>query len=208
MDILELLGHIGKTEEKDKISYSAGVVMALSLRDIGFEEIKYEDYVDGMKSVFEKSAEKISPKRSIEIFNNYVALLQEELKVKNAEIGKVFLEKNAKKEGVVTLSSGLQYEVLVEGKGKTPKITDTVNVIYEGYLLNKDVFDSTKETGAQKMRVLQTLTGWQEALQLMPEGSRWKIYVPHDLAYGHIGAPPMIQPNATLVFIIEVLNIL
>lgn len=208
MDILELLGHIGKTEEKDKISYSAGVVMALSLRDIGFEEIKYEDYVDGMKSVFEKSAEKISPKRSIEIFNNYVALLQEELKVKNAEIGKAFLEKNAKKEGVVTLSSGLQYEVLVEGKGKTPKITDTVNVIYEGYLLNKDVFDSTKETGAQKMRVLQTLTGWQEALQLMHEGSRWKIYVPHDLAYGHIGAPPMIQPNATLVFIIEVLNIL
>lgn len=208
MDILELLGHIGKTEEKDKISYSAGVVMALSLRDIGFEEIKYEDYVDGMKSVFEKSAEKISPKRSIEIFNNYVALLQEELKVKNAEIGKVFLEKNAKKEGVVTLSSGLQYEVLVEGKGKTPKISDTVNVIYEGYLLNKDVFDSTKETGAQKMHVLQTLTGWQEALQLMPEGSRWKIYVPHDLAYGHIGAPPMIQPNATLVFIIEVLNIL
>lgn len=208
MDILELLGHIGKTEEKDKISYSAGVVMALSLKDIGFDEISYEDYVDGMKSVFEKSSEKISPKRSIEIFNNYVALLQEELKVKNAEIGKAFLEKNAKKEGVVTLSSGLQYEILLEGKGEKPKITDTVNVIYEGSLLNKNVFDSTKETGAQKMRVLQTLTGWQEALQLMPEGSRWKIYIPHDLAYGHIGAPPMIQPNSTLVFIIELLNIL
>lgn len=207
MDILELLGHIGKTEEKDKISYSAGVVMALSLKDIGFDEIKYEDYIDGMKSVFEKSAEKISPKRSIEIFNNYVALLQEELKVKNAETGKVFLEKNAEKEGVVTLSSGLQYEVLVEGKGNIPKITDTVNVLYEGYLLNKNVFDSTKETGPQKMRVLQTLTGWQEALQLMPEGSRWKVYIPHDLAYGHIGALPMIQPNSTLVFIIELLNI-
>lgn len=208
MDILELLGHIGKTEEKDKISYSAGVVMALSLKDIGFDEISYEDYVDGMKSVFEKSSEKISPKRSIEIFNNYVALLQEELKVKNAEIGKTFLEKNAKKEGVVTLSSGLQYEILLEGKGEKPKITDTVNVIYEGSLLNKNVFDSTKETGPQKMRVLQTLTGWQEALQLMPEGSRWKIYIPHDLAYGYIGAPPMIQPNSTLVFIIELLNIL
>ncbi|OIV39718.1 FKBP-type peptidyl-prolyl cis-trans isomerase [Flavobacterium johnsoniae] len=207
MDILELLGHIGKTEEKDKISYSAGVVMALSLKDIGFDEIKYEDYIDGMKSVFEKSAEKISPKRSIEIFNNYVALLQEELKVKNAETGKVFLEKNAEKEGVVTLSSGLQYEVLVEGNGNIPKITDTVNVLYEGYLLNKNVFDSTKETGPQKMRVLQTLTGWQEALQLMPEGSRWKVYIPHDLAYGPIGALPMIQPNSTLVFIIELLNI-
>lgn len=207
MDILELLGHIGKTEEKDKISYSAGVVMALSLKDIGFEEIMYEDFTDGMKSVFEKTSEKISPKRSIEIFNNYVALLQEELKVKNAEIGKAFLEKNAQKEGVVTLPSGLQYEVLAEGKGKLPKITDTVNVVYEGSLLNKSVFDSTKETGPQKMQVAQTLKGWQEALQLMPEGSRWKIYIPHDLAYSHIGAPPMIQPNSTLIFIIELLNI-
>jgi len=208
MDILELLGHIGKTEEKDKISYSAGVVMALSLQDIGFEEIRYEDYVDGMKAVFENTAEKISPKRSIEIFNNYVALLQEELKVKNAAIGKAFLEKNAKKEGIITLPSGLQYEILEEGKGKIPKITATVNVIYEGYLLNKNVFDSTKETGPQKMRLLQTIPGWQEALQLMPEGSRWKIYVPHDLAYAHIGAPPMIQPNSTLIFIIELLNII
>lgn len=207
MDILELLGNIGKTEEKDKISYSAGVVMAMSLKDIGFDEIKYEDYTDGMRSVLEKSTEKISPKRSIEIFNNYVALLQEELKVKNAAIGKAFLEKNAKREGIVTLASGLQYEILAEGRGQIPKITDTIDVIYEGYLLNKDVFDSTKETGPQKMRILQTLTGWQEALQLMPEGSRWKIYIPHGLAYGHIGAPPMIQPNSTLIFIIELLNI-
>ncbi len=207
MDILELLGHIGKTEEKDKISYSAGVVMALSLKDIGFEEIKYEDYVDGMKSVFDKSGEKISPKRSIDIFNNYVALLQEELKVKNAEIGTAFLAKNASKEGITVLPSGLQYEVLTEGNGIKPKITDTVNVIYEGYLINKDVFDSTKDTGPQKMRVLQTIKGWQEALQLMPEGSRWKIYIPHDLAYAEMGAPPIIQPNSTLVFIIELLNI-
>lgn len=208
MDILELLGHIGTTEEKDKISYSAGVVMALSLRDIGFEEIKYEDYVEGMKSVFEKKGEKISPKRSIEIFNNYVALLQEELKVKNAAIGNDFLAKNASKEGITTLPSGLQYEVLTEGNGNTPKITDTVSVIYEGYLLNKEVFDSTKDTGPQKMKVLQTIKGWQEALQLMPEGSRWKVYIPHDLAYAEMGAPPVIQPNSTLVFIIELLNIL
>ncbi|OXA93736.1 hypothetical protein B0A62_12645 [Flavobacterium hydatis] len=207
MDILELLGHVGKTEEKDKISYSAGVVMALSLKDIGFDEIKYEDFVDGMQSVFEKSNSKISPKRSIEIFNNYVALLQEELKISNAEIGKTFLDKNAKKEGIVSLPSGLQYEVLAEGNGNIPKRNDTVNVIYEGYLLNKNVFDSTKDSGAQQMKVLQTIAGWQEALQLMPEGSRWKVYIPHHLAYAEIGAPPMIQPNSTLVFIIELLNI-
>lgn len=208
MDILELLGHIGKTDEKDKISYSAGVVLALSLKDIGFDEIKYEDFIDGMKSVFEKSTEKISPKRSIEIFNNYVALLQEELKVKNAEIGAKFLAKNALKEGIISLPSGLQYEILADGKGKIPKLNDKVNVIYEGYLLNKNVFDSTKDSGPQQMQVSQTLQGWQEALQLMPEGSRWKIYIPHHLAYAEMGAPPMIQPNATLVFIIELLNII
>lgn len=208
MDILELLGHIGKTDEKDKISYSAGVVLALSLKDIGFDEIKYEDFIDGMKSVFEKSTEKISPKRSIEIFNNYVALLQEELKVKNAEIGAKFLAKNALKEGIISLPSGLQYEILADGKGKIPQLNDKVNVIYEGYLLNKNVFDSTKDCGPQQMQVSQTLQGWQEALQLMPEGSRWKVYIPHHLAYAEMGAPPMIQPNATLVFIIELLNII
>ncbi|MBA4154443.1 MAG: peptidylprolyl isomerase [Flavobacterium sp.] len=198
---------MGKTEEKDKISYSAGVVMALSLKDIGFEEIKYEDFVDGMQSIFEKSNSKISPKRSIEIFNNYVALLQEELKVKNAEIGKNFLEKNAKKDGIISLPSGLQFEILMEGNGNIPKSRDSVSVIYEGYLLNNNVFDSTKDTGAQQMRIAETLKGWQEVLQLMPEGSRWKVYIPHYLAYGEIGAPPMIQPNSTLVFIIELIKI-
>lgn len=207
MDILELLGHVGKTEEKDKISYSAGVVMAMSLKDIGFEELKYEDFVEGMQSILDNATAKISPKRSIEIFNNYVALLQEELKVKNTEIGAEFRTKNAEKSSVKTLESGLQYEIMEKGSGKIPTISDTVRVIYEGYLLNKDVFDSTKDSGPQQMKISQTIKGWQEALQLMPEGSRWRVTIPHDLAYGEIGAPPMIQPNSTLVFIIELLNI-
>ena len=207
MDILELLGHVGKTEEKDKISYSAGVVLAMSLKDIGFEELKYEDFVEGMQSILDNSNAKISPKRSIEIFNNYVALLQEELKVKNAKIGVDFLEENGKKSSVKTLESGLQYEIMEKGTGCLPTISDTVTVIYEGYLLNKDVFDTTKDSGPQQMKISQTIKGWQEVLQLMPVGSRWRVTIPHDLAYGEIGAPPMIQPNSTLVFIIELLNI-
>lgn len=207
MDILELLGHVGKTEEKDKISYSAGVVLAMSLRDIGFEELKYEDFVEGMQSILDNANAKISPKRSIEIFNNYVALLQEELKVKNAKIGADFLEENAKKSSVRTLESGLQYEIMEKGTGCIPTLSDTVTVIYEGYLLNKDVFDTTKDSGSQQMKISQTIKGWQEVLQLMPVGSRWRVTIPHDLAYGEIGAPPMIQPNSTLVFIIELLNI-
>lgn len=207
MNINELLGTIGKTDESDKISYSAGVIMAQSLKDIGFDEIKYDDYVEGMKSVFNDSYPKITQKRAIDIFQNYVALLQEDLKDKNAEFGKKFLEENAKKEGVITLESGLQFEILEQGTGDLPTINDTVKVIYEGSLLNKDVFDSTKDTGAIDLQLAETILAWQEALLLMPVGSRWKLYIPHHLAYGEFGAQPMIQPNSTLIFIIELLEI-
>jgi FKBP-type peptidyl-prolyl cis-trans isomerase FklB len=207
MNINELLGTIGKTEESDKISYSAGVIMAQSLKDIGFDEIKYDDYVEGMKSVFNDSYPKITQKQAIAIFQNYVALLQEDLKDKNAELGRLFLEENAKKEGVITLESGLQFEILVQGTGDVPTINDTVKVIYEGSLLNKDVFDSTKDTGAIDLQLAETILAWQEALLLMPVGSRWKLYIPHHLAYGEYGAPPMIQPNSALIFIIELIEI-
>ena len=207
MNINELLGTIGKTDESDKISYSAGVIMAQSLKDIGFDEIKYEDYIEGMKSVFNDSYPKITQKQAIAIFQNYVALLQEEQKDKNAELGKEFLAKNAQKEGVITLESGLQFEILVQGDGEIPTINDTVKVLYEGTLLNNDVFDSTKESGAIDMNISQTILAWQEALLLMPVGSRWKLYIPHYLAYGEYGAQPMIQPNSTLIFIIELLEI-
>jgi len=207
MNINELLGTIGKTEESDKISYSAGVIMAQSLKDIGFDEIKYDDYLEGMKSVFDNSYPKISQKQAIAIFQNYVALLQEDLKDRNAELGKLFLEENAKKEGVITLESGLQFEILEQGTGDIPTINDTVKVIYEGTLLNKDVFDSTKDTGAIDLQLAETILAWQEALLLMPVGSRWKLYIPHHLAYGEYGAQPMIQPNSTLIFIIELLEI-
>jgi FKBP-type peptidyl-prolyl cis-trans isomerase FklB len=207
MNINELLGTIGKTEESDKISYSAGVIMAQSLKDIGFDEIKYDDYLEGMKSVFDNSYSKITQKQAIAIFQNYVALLQEDLKDRNAELGKLFLKENAKKEGVITLESGLQFEILEQGTGEIPTINDTVKVIYEGSLLNKDVFDSTKDTGAIDLQLAETILAWQEALLLMPVGSRWKLYIPHHLAYGEYGAQPMIQPNSTLIFIIELLEI-
>lgn len=207
MNINELLGTIGKTDESDKISYSAGVIMAQSLKDIGFDEIKYDDYLEGMKSVFNDSYPKITQKQAIAIFQNYVALLQEDLKERNAELGKEFLNKNAQKEGVITLESGLQFEILVQGTGEIPTINDVVRVIYEGTLLSGDVFDSTKESGAIDMNVAQTILAWQEALLLMPVGSRWKLYIPHHLAYGEYGAQPMIQPNSTLIFIIELLEI-
>lgn len=203
MDIFDLLGKIDHTEDQDKVSYSAGVVLAMSLKDMGFEDLKYEDFTDGMKTVFNNDMGKISPKKAIDIFNNYVLLLRGEMLYKNAEEGQMFLEKNRENHKIIELESGLQYEILVEGNGNVPKITDRVEVEYEGYLLDKQVFDSTKDIGAQVFMVSEMIEGWKEVLTKMQEGSRWKVYIPPHLAYGENGAPPMIQPNATLVFIIE-----
>ena len=203
MDIYDLLGKIDHTEDEDKVSYSAGVVLAMSLRDMGFEEVKYEDFIDGMKTIFDKTTPKISPKKAIDIFNNYVLLLRGEMLQKNADEGQAFLEKNKENPKITELESGLQYEILVEGNGAVPKITDEVEVEYEGYLLDSQVFDSTKDVGAQVFKISEMIEGWKEVLTKMREGSRWKVYIPSHLAYGENGAPPMIQPNATLVFIIE-----
>lgn len=203
MDIYDLLGKIDHTEDQDKVSYSAGVVMAMSLKDMGFEDLKYDDFTEGMKTIFDKTTPKISPKKSIDIFNNYVTLLRHELSLKNEEEGKDFLEKNRENPKITELENGLQYEVLIQGNGEIPKITDAVEVEYEGYLLSSQVFDSTKDVGAQVFNIQEMILGWQEVLTRMQEGSRWKVYIPSHLAYGENGAPPMILPNATLVFIIE-----
>ena len=128
MDIYDLLGKIDHTEDQDKVSYSAGVVLAMSLKDMGFEDLKYDDFIDGMKTIFEKTTPKISPKKSIDIFNNYVLLLRGEMLQKNADEGQAFLEKNKENPKITELESGLQYEILVEGNGEIPKITDEVEV--------------------------------------------------------------------------------
>ena len=203
MDIYDLLGKIDHTEDQDKVSYSAGVVLAMSLKDMGFEDLKYDDFTEGMKTVFNNEMGKISPKKSIDIFNNYVMLLRQDLSMKNEEEGKALLEKNRENPKITELESGLQYEILVQGNGEIPKITDEVEVEYEGYLLDSQVFDSTKDVGAQVFNVSEMILGWQEVLTKMQEGSRWKVYIPSHLAYGENGASPMIQPNATLIFIIE-----
>ena len=203
MDIYDLLGKIDHTEDQDKVSYSAGVVLAMSLKDMGFEDLKYDDFTEGMKTVFNNEMGKISPKKSIDIFNNYVLLLRGEMLQKNADEGQLFLEKNRENPKITELESGLQYEILVEGDGEVPKITDEVEVEYEGYLLDSQVFDSTKDSGAQVFNVQEMIPGWQEILTRMQEGSRYKVYIPPHLAFGENGASPMIQPNATLIFIIE-----
>ncbi|KXK41853.1 MAG: Peptidylprolyl isomerase [Bacteroidetes bacterium OLB11] len=126
----------------------------------------------------------------------------------NLEAGLSFLEENKKKEGVVSLPSGLQYEVLQEGDGAKPKETDTVTCHYHGMLIDGKVFDSSVQRGIPASFPLnRVISGWTEALQLMNVGSKWRLYLPPHLAYGEQQAGPMIGPNSTLIFEVELLGI-
>ena len=126
----------------------------------------------------------------------------------SAAEGLAFLEENGKREGVVTLESGLQYEVLTAGEGAKPSAADSVTTHYEGRLIDETVFDSSYQRGEPATFPLNgVIKGWTEALQLMPVGSKWRLYLPPQIAYGERGAPPSIPPNATLVFDVELLEI-
>ena len=127
----------------------------------------------------------------------------------NAKAGRVYLEENAKKEGVKVLESGLQYKVEKEGTGATPKATDKVRVHYTGRTIDGKVFDSSEQRGTPaEFGVNQVIPGWVEALQLMKEGDRWQLTIPSDLAYGERGAGESIPPNSTLIFDVELLKVL
>ena len=124
------------------------------------------------------------------------------------EQGQQFLEENSKREGVVTLPSGLQYEVLQEGAGEKPQATSRVTVHYEGRLTDEKVFDSSYKRGQPAtFGVRQVISGWTEALQLMPVGAKWRLFIPSELGYGARGAGGSIPPNATLIFDVELLGI-
>ncbi|MFO8000425.1 MAG: FKBP-type peptidyl-prolyl cis-trans isomerase [Marinilabilia sp.] len=128
---------------------------------------------------------------------------------KNLEKGQAFLDKNAEDEDVETLESGLQYEVIEEGNGPTPKASDRVKCTYHGTLLDGTVFDSTVDRGdTATLRVSSVIKGWQEALTMMPQGSKWKLFIPPDLAYGEQGAGDNIGPNETIIFEVNLIDVL
>ena len=134
--------------------------------------------------------------------------LRAELFDKNREEGAAFLAENGEKPGVITTTSGLQYEVMVEGDGPKPGATDQVSVHYRGALLDDTEFDSSYERGMPAtFGVNGVITGWTEALQLMSVGSKYRLFIPSELAYGQGGSPPDIGPNATLIFEVELLSI-
>ena len=143
-----------------------------------------------------------------DIVNKYFEEMQAKMSADAIEQGAAFLEENAKKEGIVVLPSGLQYEIITEGTGDKASETDQVQCHYEGKLIDGTVFDSSyKRNQPATFGVNQVIPGWVEALQLMPAGSKWRLYIPSDLAYGAQGAGDVIPPHSTLVFDVELLDI-
>jgi len=193
----------------DKISYALGLNIGKSLKKSGIKELNIEKFSQGVKNVLLNENFEISEEESRTILNNFFTQLQQEILEKNKTQGKVFLEENAKCENVKVTDSGLQYEVLKEGKGEIPTATDKVKVHYHGTLIDGTVFDSSIRRGEPAtFGVTQVIQGWVEALQLMTVGSKWKLFIPHKLAYGAQGAGELIEPFSTLIFEVELLEII
>lgn len=193
----------------DKLSYALGLSMGNNFKSSGIQTLSVTDFANGVKAVYEGEKPEMTYDEAKQVINDFFTQMQREVNDRNRAEGEAFLAENKKKSGVVVLPSGLQYEVLTEGKGKKPAATDRVQCHYHGTLINGEVFDSSIERGEPAVfGVSQVIPGWVEALQLMPEGSKWRLFIPSDLAYGENGAGGKITPNSTLIFDVELLKVL
>lgn len=193
----------------DKFSYSIGLGIGQNLRGMGTNDLNVEDFAQAVKDVLTGATPAISHTEARQIVNEYFEKLEARINAENIEKGKTFLEENKKNPNVKILPSGLQYEVIREGNGKHPKATDQVRCHYEGTLIDGTLFDSSVRRGQPAVfGVNQVIKGWVEALQLMSEGAKWKLYIPSELAYGAAGAGEMIPPHSTLIFEVELLEVL
>lgn len=200
----------------DKVSYALGLGIGQQLAQMGASDLNIDNFADAIKDVINGNVLKVPHKDAQTIVQEYFRQQEERINAIRAEQGKAakaegekFLAENGKKEGVVTLKSGLQYEVLREGNGKKPKATDQVKCHYEGTLINGQVFDSSYKRNEPAVFPLnQVIPGWTEGLQLMQEGAKYRFYIPYILAYGESGAGGSIPPFATLIFDVELLEVM
>ena len=193
----------------DKFSYAIGLGIGQNLLSMGAQGINVEDFAQAIADVLNRKETAISHNEAREIVNKYFMELEEKMNAENIEKGKAFLEENAKKEGIITLPSGLQYQVITEGNGKKPSATEKVKCHYEGTLIDGTLFDSSIKRGQPAVfGVNQVIRGWVEALQLMSEGSKWRLFIPAELGYGAQQAGEMIPPHSTLIFEVELIEVL
>ena len=190
--------------------------MGHNFKGTGIKTLNSADFAAGVASVYDGVKPEMTFDEAKRIVNEYFAKLEAEMQAEAAKQGEVnrkngeaFLSENAKREGIKVTESGLQYEVLESGKGDSPKASDNVEVHYTGKLIDGTVFDSSVERGVPaSFGVTQVIPGWVEALQLMHEGDKWRLYIPSDLAYGPNGAGGVIGPNMTLIFDVELLRVI
>lgn len=191
----------------DSFSYALGVSMAEFYKSQGISDINLGLVNQALNDV-KKSSAKMSEEECNSIIMNYMESMKSEKAAATKKEGQAFLEENKKRPGVVSLPSGLQYEIISEGSGPKPGLTDTVTVHYHGTLIDGTIFDSSRQRGESiSFPVNGVIKGWVEALQLMPKGSTWKLFIPSDLAYGDNQAGPVIKPGSTLVFEVELIDI-
>ncbi|WP_307735009.1 FKBP-type peptidyl-prolyl cis-trans isomerase [Chitinophaga nivalis] len=200
-------GQVLKTR-LDSVSYGIGLNIADNLKAQGLENVNTTLLAKAIQDVLKSQPLTLSKEQSDMSISNYLQQLKTEKSAKNREAGVKFLAENKTKPGIVTLPSGLQYQIVKEGTGPKPTATDKVKTHYHGTLIDGTVFDSSVDRGEPiTFPVNGVIKGWTEALQLMPVGSKWRLFIPADLAYGERQAGPKIGPGSTLVFDVELLDI-
>lgn len=193
----------------DKFSYAMGLGIGQNLKSMGLKNLSAEDFAQAIKDILAGNEPKVSHSEAQSIVQSYFAELQAKMAEESLAAEKEFFAENGKKKGVVTLPSGLQYEVITEGTGEKPTATSQVKCHYEGKLISGDVFDSSVKRGQPATFGLnQVIPGWTEGLQLMPVGSKWRLFIPSSLGYGPQGAGEVIPPNSPLIFEVELIEIL
>lgn len=194
---------------KEEASYGVGMSIGQSLENQNLDEINLEAFLNGIQDVFKKGELKFSPEEANQKIQAYLNEVNESKFAQFRTEGEDFLKANAEKEEVTVTNSGLQYEVLTEGSGDKPTASSQVTVHYHGTLTDGTVFDSSIQRGTPAtFGVNQVIKGWTEALQLMAVGSKWRLYIPQELAYGanpHPGGP--IKPYMALIFDVELISI-
>jgi len=194
--------------ELDSVSYSLGVSVAKNVKSQGLNEINTDVLAQAFRDIFANKDPKINDQESQTLLNNYFQKLAAATADKNKADGEAFLETNKGNDGIITLPSGLQYQVINQGTGPMPSRGDKVSTHYHGTLIDGTVFDSSIDRGEPvTFQVNGVIAGWTEALQLMAVGSKWKLFIPSDLAYGAQSAGGVIGPNSTLIFEIELISI-
>ncbi len=200
----------------DKLSYALGLGIGQQLAQMGAKDLNVDDFAQSIRDVLQGNPLKMKHQEAQQIVQQYFMEQEQKMNAAMAEKGKVakaegehYLTENAKKEGVITLPSGLQYQVLRDGNGKKPTAKDQVKCHYEGFLIDGTVFDSSVERGEPAVFGLQqVIAGWTEGLQLMQEGAKYRFFIPYRLAYGEGGAGQLIPPYAALIFDVELIEVI